>query len=212
MIDFVRHEIIEIRQFLKSYASELIVILSATLCLVLDRYQKIDPTWFSTFIYYGVIPLLVTIVILRKNPLDFGLRAGNPGIWGKYVIIICVISGLILFTASFLPSLQKYYIMEKFSFLNYFLTSSVSLAASEFMYRGFLIFGLRDKFKEGSILIQTIPFVLLHLGKPILETISTLFTGVLFGYVVYRGNSYWPAFLIHLFINIFFVALINFKM
>jgi membrane protease YdiL (CAAX protease family) len=111
-----------------------------------------------------------------------------------------------------MPSLQKYYNMEKFSFLSYFLTSSVSLAASEFMYRGFLIFGLRDKFKEGSILIQTIPFVLLHLGKPELETISTLFTGVLFGWVVYRGNSFWPAFIIHLFINIFFVALINFKM
>ena len=212
MTGFIRQEIGGILQFLKTNGSETIVVLSATLCLVLDRYHTIDPTWFSTFVYYAVIPLLVIIIILRKNPLDFGLRVGSPGIWGKYVLIICLISAIILFTASYMPSLQKYYQMEKFSFLSYFLTSSVSLAASEFMYRGFLIFGLRDKFKEGSILIQTIPFVLLHLGKPELETISTLFTGVLFGYVVYRGNSYWPAFIIHLFINIFFVALINFKM
>jgi membrane protease YdiL (CAAX protease family) len=99
--------------------------------------------------------------------------------------------------------------MEKFNFLSYFLTSCVSLAASEYLYRGFLIFGLEEKFKEGSILIQVIPFVLLHLGKPELETLSTLFTGVLFGYVAYRGKSYWPAFIIHLFINVYFVALIN---
>jgi CAAX protease family protein len=56
-----------------------------------------------------------------------------------------------------------------------------------------------------------IPFALLHLGKPELETISTLFTGILFGYVAYRGKSFWPAFIIHLFINIFFVTLINWK-
>jgi uncharacterized protein len=60
-------------------------------------------------------------------------------------------------------------------------------------------------------LIQMIPFALLHLGKPELETVSTLITGILFGYVAYRGRSYWPAFFIHLFINVFFVALINIK-
>jgi membrane protease YdiL (CAAX protease family) len=79
------------------------------------------------------------------------------------------------------------------------------------MFRGFLLFGLKEKFKEGSVLLQMIPFALLHLGKPELETISTIITGILFGYVAYRGKSYWPAFIIHLFINVFFVALINFK-
>jgi len=27
--------------------------------------------------------------------------------------------------------------------------------------------------------------------------------------MAYRGKSFWPAFIIHLFINIYFVALIN---
>jgi membrane protease YdiL (CAAX protease family) len=209
MINFVRDEIIAMFQFLRRNSTETIVILSSTLCLVLDRYYTIVPTWFSSFVYYGVIPILVIVLILRKNPLKFGLQWGSPEIWGKYVLIICLISGLVLFAASFMPSLQKYYLMDNFNFLGYSVTSAVSLSASEFMYRGFLIFGLRDKLKEGSILVQTIPFVLMHLGKPALETISTLFTGVLFGWVAYRGNSFWPAFFIHLFINVFFVGLIN---
>lgn len=99
--------------------------------------------------------------------------------------------------------------MADFDFLYYFWTSCISLFAWEFIYRGYLLFGLKDKLKEGSILLQMVPFVLMHLGKPELETVSTVFTGMLFGYVAYRGKSFWPAFIIHLFINIFFVALIN---
>jgi uncharacterized protein len=71
------------------------------------------------------------------------------------------------------------------------------------------LFGLKDKLKEGRILLQMVPSVLMHLGKPELETISTLFTGILFGYICYRGKSYWPALIIHVFINVFFVAAIN---
>jgi membrane protease YdiL (CAAX protease family) len=209
MISFIKEEFVGILQFLKRNGRETIVILSATLFLTLDRYHPINPQWLSTFIYYAVFPILVILIILRKNPLDFGLRIGNPRIWVKYVLVICLVSAAVLYAASFSPSLQSYYQMEKFNFLSYFLTSCVSLSASEYMYRGFLIFGLEEKFKEGSILIQVIPFVLLHLGKPELETLSTLFTGVLFGYVAYRGKSYWPAFIIHLFINVYFVALIN---
>ena len=209
MISFIKEEFVGILQFLKRNGRETIVILSATLFLTLDRYHPINPQWLSTFIYYAVFPILVILIILRKNPLDFGLRIGNPRIWVKYVFVICLVSAAVLYVASFSPSLQKYYQMEKFNFLSYFLTSCVSLSASEYIYRGFLIFGLEEKFKEGSILIQVIPFVLLHLGKPEMETLSTLLTGVLFGYVAYRGKSYWPAFIIHLFINIYFLALIN---
>jgi membrane protease YdiL (CAAX protease family) len=86
---------------------------------------------------------------------------------------------------------------------------AVTLFASEFLFRGFLIFGLKDRLKEGSILVQMIPFVMVHFGKPEVETLSTILTGLYFGFIVYRTRSYWPAFLIHLFINIFFVVSVN---
>jgi membrane protease YdiL (CAAX protease family) len=107
--------------------------------------------------------------------------------------------------------LKGYYIDSGFNLLTYFLIQCVVLAAQEFMFRGVLISGLRDKFKEGSILLQTVPFVLVHLGKPEIETISCVFTGIIFGWIAYRGKSFWPAFIIHMFINIFFVGLINWR-
>ena len=114
--------------------------------------------------YFALLPLVV-ILLMRKNPLDFGLRLGSPRIWGFWVIITCIIAGIILYGVSFMPSLQDYYEIGDFHFFKYFWTSCISLAASEFMFRGYLIFGLKDKLKEGSIIIQMIPFVLLHLGK-----------------------------------------------
>jgi membrane protease YdiL (CAAX protease family) len=148
-------------------------------------------------------------LILRRNPLDFGLRWGNAKLWVPHVIVACLILVPILYVSSLLPDFQKYYHQENFHFWNYFLTQCILLMGWEFIFRGFLLFGLKDKFKDATIIIQMVPFVLLHIGKPEPETISTILTGLYFGWICYRGRSYWPALIIHLFINIFFVGLIN---
>ena len=149
------------------------------------------------------------MILLRRNPLDFGLRWGDFKIWGRYAALVCLIAAPVLFAASLSQPFQKYYSLENFDFIGYSLAQFASLFASEYFFRGFLLFGLRSKLKEASILVQTIPFVLVHLGKPELETLSTILTGVLFGYIAYRGKSFWPAYFIHLFINLFFVACVN---
>jgi uncharacterized protein len=198
------------RAFVTGYKNELIILTVATLVMCLDKYHPIQSSWVSSAIYFFVLPLIAIVVLLRKNPLDLGLRVGNIRIWGVYVLVTCVVLIPILYFASRLSEFQSYYKTENFSFIRYLLENTVYLLAWEYIFRGFLLFGMKDKFHEGSILIQMIPFVLLHLGKPELETYSTLITGIYFGYVCYRGNSYWPAFVIHLFINISFVTIINF--
>jgi uncharacterized protein len=211
MAHFTREELDGLRRFLKDNYTEIVVIVSASLFFILHQYHLILTESLGLFIYYAVLPLLVIVVILRKNPLDFGLRFGNPRVWWPYVVAICLVAAVILYASSFIPSLQKYYQVADFHFVGFLLAAVVGLFSSEFIYRGFLLFGLREKFKEASILFQMVPFVLLHLGKPEVETLSTLFTGLLFGWVAYRGKSFWPAFIIHLFINIFFIALINYR-
>lgn len=211
MITFLRTELSGIWQFLKRNANEVVIVSSAVLFITLDRYHQIGQPWLSNFLYYGVFPLLVILIVLRKNPLDFGLRRGNAKIWGWYVLIVCIIAGIILFASSYDGNLKDYYSKENFNLFTYALSQVLALGASEFLYRGFLIFGLKEKFGEGAILLQMIPFVLTHFGKVEIETISTIITGILFGYIAWRGKSYWPAFFIHLFINVFFVGLINFR-
>jgi uncharacterized protein len=199
----------ELWSFLKNYQAEIIVLCSTGLFLSLARYRPVVNEWFNSLLYYLVLPVLVIYLLLRKNPLDFGFRIGNFKYWGPLVGITLLVLTPILLISSRFASLQAYYRVEHFNFTQYFLINFFSLLAWEFLFRGFLLLGLKNRFKEGAILIQMIPFVIVHFWKPELETYSTIITGIYFGYVCYKGHSFWPAFIIHLFINVFFVSIVN---
>jgi membrane protease YdiL (CAAX protease family) len=195
--------------FLKRNYGEVVIISSATLFLIVNRYHPIGPPWASSLIYFAILPLLTVLLILRRNPLDFGLRFGNFKAWSFHVVASFIIALPILYIASRNSLLAEYYTITQFNLLKYSLETIAYLLSWEFLFRGFLLFGLKERFKEGSILIQMIPFAILHFGKPEVEAISTIIMGIYLGYVVYRGNSYWPAFIIHLFINILFRIFVN---
>ena len=205
----LKNEIRELYLFLKRNYVNVVVIGCATLFLALDSYHMIWNYWFSDLFYYFFLPLLVIALLLRRNPLDFGFRLGNPGIWGLHVAVVVVIGIPVLFAASRLPEIRDYYTIEQFSIIIYSLKTAAALFAWEFIFRGFLLFGLKEKLGEASIIIQMVPFALLHIGKPEIETLSTILTGIYFGYIVYRGGSYWPAFIIHIFINLAIVYFVN---
>jgi membrane protease YdiL (CAAX protease family) len=209
VITLFKQELREIASFFNRNYREIVIISLAVLFLTVAGYHPIGPPWVSSLIYFAVLPILTIITILRRNPLDFGLRLGNFKVWGFYVIASFIIALPILYIASRSSALANYYTLPKFDVVKYCLETTVYLFAWEFLFRGFLLFGLKDKLKESSILVQMVPFVLVHFGKPEIETISTILTGIYFGYVAYRGNSYWPAFIIHLFINISFLIFVN---
>ena len=189
--------------FLKGWYREIIVISFATLFMILHNHHKIENFWISSIIYFGLLPILTILIFLRKNPLDFGLRIGKYRVWIPLVVVFLAIAVPILYLSSDMSSVQGYYRNHRNSELfSYIWQMGLYMLGWEFLFRGFMIFGLKDKFKEGSILIQMIPFVLLHFGKPEIETISTIFTGVLWGYICYRGNSFWPAYIMHMVVNI----------
>jgi len=59
----------------------------------------------------------------------------------------------------------------------------------EFIWRGFLLFGLKEKFGYYAVLIQMIPFVILHNGKPVLETFGAIAGGLVLGVLAIRTRS-----------------------
>jgi membrane protease YdiL (CAAX protease family) len=209
LLELSKRELLEITGFFRRNYNEIIVIGLATLFLTLAAYHPIGPPWISSLIYFAVLPVLTITLILRKNPLDFGLRPGNVRVWSFYVVVTFIIALPVLYLASRSSALSHYYTEPQFDFVKYSLQTIIYLFAWEFIFRGFLLFGLRGKLKEFSIFVQMVPFVLLHIGKPEIETISTILTGLYFGYVSYRGNSFWPAFIMHVFINILFLIFVN---
>jgi len=210
MISLFRKELPEIYYFFKNNYTETVVLCMATLFLVLERYQPIGASLVvSRMIYYAILPFLTILIILRKNPLDYGFRIGNYKLWGFYVAITVVIGIPVLYIGSHFSSVGQYY-TRRFDYYS-FLTQMVPfLFAWEYLLRGFLLFGLMKKFKEASILIQMVPFVLLHFGKPEIETLMCIPMGLWFGFVAYRGKSFWPAFIIHVFINFTLKYFVNY--
>lgn len=202
MLKLIRNESLEFARFSKRNKNEILVISLATLFLILSRYHGTEHKWLRYLLYYFAFPVLSIIFILRKNPLDFGLRFGNVKLWGIHVAIACLVSLVLVYLSSNFSIVNEYYSPKKSSLGYYIATQIAVLFSLEFFYRGFLIFGLKEKFKEGAILVQMVPFAILHIGKPEIEAIGCIVSGIYFGYLVYRSNSCWPVFLIHIFVNV----------
>lgn len=68
----------------------------------------------------------------------------------------------------------------------------------EFIWRGFMLFGLEKKFGYYAVLIQMIPFVILHNGKPFLETLGAIPGGIALGLLALRTRSIYYCVAVHI--------------
>ncbi|MBI5958022.1 MAG: CPBP family intramembrane metalloprotease, partial [Chloroflexi bacterium] len=108
------------------------------------------------------------------------------------------------------------FILYELSYLPFFI-------AIEFIFRGYLLFGLagvQDSeahdtgisgpfyFGRYALLIQMLSYTAWHLGKPALELWGTLVWGLTAGATAYTIRSIWPIVLSHWLLNVFIDALI----
>ncbi len=61
--------------------------------------------------------------------------------------------------------------------------------AWEFHFRGFLLGVLKRRFGILAIVIQTVPFVMMHFGKPSSESLAAVVAGIALGWWAYRSRS-----------------------
>lgn len=199
----MKQEFQEIRSFFKKQSYILIILSVTTFSLVMQWYRPVSSLLVINYLfYYVLLPVIVIVLGLRDNPLDYGFRIGEIGIWLKYVLITIIVGFPVLYLGTRSASVQHFYLKEGLGYTQFLTFTVPELFAWEYLLRGFLLFGLKKRFGEASIIIQMVPFVLLHLGKPEAETLSCIITGLWFGWIAYRGKSFWPAFLIHVFINL----------
>ena len=117
---------------------------------MLARYHSLGAAWKDYPLYYGLLPLLTILLVLRKNPLDFGLRPGNVRLWGFHLLVACPIIFLLVYLGTGTADVQKYYHVSNFKPWRYMLEVGINLWAWEFIFRGFMLFGLKQKLKEGG--------------------------------------------------------------
>ena len=198
---------------LRGYDLNLVAVVSiSTLVLVLKRYYPLDIDFprATELIYYLLVPLAAGLLLFREKPWDYGIRFGR---WKSSIILtaVCLATmALILYAAGKMPEFRSYYHRDAIDWSELLLNTALLMFAWEFLFRGYMLFGLEKSLGKGAIFVQAIPFVLLHLGKPFLETLFCIPGGFILGYVAYRTRSFLPCFIIHFGIYIMMIFFTNY--
>lgn len=182
----------------------ILVIIVGTLVPMLDWYKHtLTPEKaYDRFIWYFLIPALIITLIFREPLSSYGFRLGDWRVGLRWVGVVCVVMVPILLVVARFPSMVTYYQRIAPDSVGQALwLNSVEMLGWEFVWRGFTLFAFARVFGPGAaIWLQAIPFAYMHLGKPELETLTTLFGGAGFGFIAWKSQSFFYPFLIHWFI------------
>ena len=157
---------------------------------------------FLLGILYAISPFLL-FFLFRYKPKDFGISFGNFKQWLRETAVFYLIMLLILLVVFKFTGMKYFYPLYRKagSSVNYFLLyqgiQMIHMLGWEFFFRGFMLFSLEKKFGKASILIQTIPFAIMHYRKKPLEAYGSIFAGIFLGILGLRSGSFIPCFLLH---------------
>ncbi len=218
--------------FRKSDIHYYVMLLSAPVLLTLYRYHGYPEYFFSYFpqfvnhpdgdlyarawqfvvffVLMFVVPVLYVKLVMKRPLSDFGFGLGDVKWGAKWLIAIPVLVVPLIYISSKMPDVRSEYPLAKSLLtdqghlmiyeLGYVIFYYI---AWEFFFRGFLLFGLKERFGAfNAVLIQTISSCLVHIDKPEGEIIGSIFIGVLFGMIALRSRSIWWVFLLHISIGV----------
>jgi membrane protease YdiL (CAAX protease family) len=184
---------------------ETVVVLVTTFVLLIDFHHDlllpIDPALslgLERMALYLVVPL-AALLLLREAPSAYGLRLGEWRIGLGVAVGLSALVTPIVLLASGLPDFVAYYGVQDAG-MPAVLGRSIDVLAAEFLFRGFLMFTLIRLAGPMGVVLATFPFVFSHLGKPELETLSTFFGGLGFGWLAWRTRSVLYGGLLHAYV------------
>ena len=176
-----------------------VITVVSTLVIIVDYYYS--PTsrnYLDSILLFVIIPFGITFLIFKENPSDYGFTFGD---WKTGLLLtflgLLFMTPIIWFLGTRNSGMQGYY---SYSQEGLIWKKSLELFGWEHLFRGWILFGYARKYGPDALWIQAVPFAVAHLGKPEVETLSTIFGGFAFGWVAWRTGSFIYSFLIHWFI------------
>lgn len=176
------------------------------------------------------VPCLLIRLVFKQKLSDYGLGLPRPGRWRLTLVsgaLLLVASAVPFYLATKDPGMRATYPIFRGQFtgsgdfLLYELCYLPFFVVIEFMFRGYLLFGLfqiksdeagppppagdptaRLRFGYYAILISMLSYTAWHLGKPIPELWSTLVWGLAAGTVALATGTIWHIVLVHWLLNV----------
>jgi len=217
-------------QSLFANAHFFIIIFTVLVVQLLNRYHALHWTTGS-YHHYGyiltciVIPLIITL-FLRIPFIKLGL--GLPRFDKRTIIVLSLIGALLLIAFSITQLFQIFVFGEyagKFTartdgaasqLFNFLVFTGFALPSWEFLHRSFLLFGIIHTMSRHTpvppplvhkyaIALVWVFEVLFHFVKPEYEALGMLIGSPVLSYLAIRTKSIWPAFIVHLFVEVLFI-------
>ncbi len=157
----------------------------------------------SAVVFFGLVPLLLVLLVHRADPRRMmGLRLPDRRwLWITAVAALAVVA-LAPLWAQLDPIASGYPLLKPArspgpTFWHWQLVALSGVAATELMLRGYLLFGLEERFGAQAVLIQVIPYVLIHTRRPEGAVWLALVAGLGLGSLSWASRSVWPAVIVH---------------
>ena len=169
--------------------------------------------WSSSLILV-VIPMLILYQFLEKDEEKnwYGL------VWKKFdpkpYLILLGIAAIFIVAGSFLSDIQSAYPKYRLARPELFMRhtgwpewSAATLfefcygsnfISVELIFRGFLIYAFSRTLGSWAVLPMVASYAFLHFGKPLGESISSIFGGYVLGIISYNSRNIWGGIFIHL--------------
>ncbi|MGH2455913.1 MAG: lysostaphin resistance A-like protein [Candidatus Limnocylindria bacterium] len=185
---------------------ETAVVVVASFVLLVEWYHTLLPfddhllaRGLERALLYGLVPL-AALLLLRQHPGDYGLRLGEWRVGLLAAAAAAAVATPVILVASSWPDVHAYYRQESVEPVRFALANVLDVGAAEFLFRGFLMMALVRWCGPLGVVLATFPFVFVHLGKPELEALSTVITGIGFGWLAWRTRSILYGALLHVYI------------
>lgn len=144
----------------------------------------------SRAVMLGGGSLLVVQLLLRDTPRRYGLRVGDVRAGVAVGLLGVLVMAPVVIAVVQLPDFRAYYAAaSQASPVDVVGTVALELLPVEFFFRGLLMFTLLRVVGPFGIVLATLPFAFGHLGKPELETLSTVVGGTAYGWLDWRTGS-----------------------
>jgi membrane protease YdiL (CAAX protease family) len=135
------------------------------------------------------VPILAVVAGFRDRPSRYGLQVGDWRAGAAIALGGAVVMTPIVVAIAHVPAFAAYYAPQAGPPAQVLVTTALEVLPAEFFFRGFLLFALLRVVGPMAVVLATLPFAFSHLGKPEVETLSTLVGGILYGWLDWRTGS-----------------------
>lgn len=224
VIKFSRHKVVLSKQFIiYSFFAIVLIGFDRSFSVFINGLRLYVPHEIFTTSFYiisnatSIITMLIPLIIFKRifdSQAEYGLyglRIQGVNFKMYYSLLFLVIP--LVFFASFIPEFIRFYPIYKklhadiaaqywnipeISIFGVFETIYIGdFIFTELAFRGLLIIGISKFLGKNSILPMVAIYASLHFGKPIGETISSVFGGYILGILALYSKNIWGGVFLH---------------